>query len=156
MFRSNPNFVFHDSCGFEAGGEDEFKKMKEFILERASTLKLKERIHAIWWVITLVRLYLMLILCGRYCIPMDECHRAITKAEERFFSECDTSSGTMITITPSTVWLIIHFCQFLWSQCSQNLMRYGTMHMNNSKIPDCHGTSPRQRLQSLRRGSSPK
>ena len=71
--------------------------MKVFVLERASTLKLKERIHAIWRVITLVRLYFMLIFCCRYCIPMDEYHRAITKAEERFFSECDTSSGTMIT-----------------------------------------------------------
>ncbi|KAJ8586809.1 hypothetical protein M405DRAFT_935146, partial [Rhizopogon salebrosus TDB-379] len=29
-FRSNPRFVFHDSCGFEAGGEDEFKNMKQF------------------------------------------------------------------------------------------------------------------------------
>jgi hypothetical protein len=48
VFGSNPGFVFHDSCGFEAGGVDEFKKMKEFILERASTRKLKERIHAIW------------------------------------------------------------------------------------------------------------
>ncbi|OAX41050.1 hypothetical protein K503DRAFT_768048, partial [Rhizopogon vinicolor AM-OR11-026] len=35
VFGSNPAFVFHDSCGFEAGGGDEFKKMKEFVLERA-------------------------------------------------------------------------------------------------------------------------
>jgi len=35
VFGSNPGFVFHDSCGFEAGGVDEFKKMKEFVLERA-------------------------------------------------------------------------------------------------------------------------
>ena len=48
VFGSNPNFVFHDSCGFEAGGEAEFKQMKKFVLERASTTKLKERIHAIW------------------------------------------------------------------------------------------------------------
>ncbi|KAJ8581936.1 hypothetical protein M405DRAFT_776961, partial [Rhizopogon salebrosus TDB-379] len=60
IFRSNPGFVFHDSCGFEAGGVDEFKKMKEFVSERASTRRLNERIHAIW-----------------YCIPMDEYHRAI-------------------------------------------------------------------------------
>jgi hypothetical protein len=32
----------------------------------------------------------------RYCIPMDESHRAITKAEERFFSECDTNNGTLV------------------------------------------------------------
>ncbi|OAX32219.1 hypothetical protein K503DRAFT_870264 [Rhizopogon vinicolor AM-OR11-026] len=48
VFGSNPGFVFHDSCGFEAGGENEFKMMKEFVLERASTTKLKERVHAIW------------------------------------------------------------------------------------------------------------
>ncbi|OAX37394.1 hypothetical protein K503DRAFT_771553 [Rhizopogon vinicolor AM-OR11-026] len=48
VFGSNPDFVFHDSCGFEAGGEAEFKMMKEFVLKRASTPKLKERIHAIW------------------------------------------------------------------------------------------------------------
>ncbi|OAX34850.1 hypothetical protein K503DRAFT_774089 [Rhizopogon vinicolor AM-OR11-026] len=81
VFGSNPDFVFHDSCGFEAGGEAEFKRMKEFVLERASTTKLKERIHAIW-----------------YCIPMDEYHRAITKAEEMFFAECDTSGVPVIAV----------------------------------------------------------
>ncbi|KAJ8590864.1 hypothetical protein M405DRAFT_815336 [Rhizopogon salebrosus TDB-379] len=81
VFQSNPGFVFHDSCGFEAGGEDEFKKMKEFVLERASRKKLNERIHAIW-----------------YCIPMNEYHRAITTAEEWFFSECDTKGVPVIAV----------------------------------------------------------
>ncbi|KAJ8580235.1 hypothetical protein M405DRAFT_855043 [Rhizopogon salebrosus TDB-379] len=81
VFRSNQDFVFHDSCGFESGGEDEFTKMKNFVMDRASTTKLKERIHTIW-----------------YCIPMDESHRAITKAEERFFSECDTSDVPVIAV----------------------------------------------------------
>jgi hypothetical protein len=35
------------------------------------------------------------IVSCRYCIPMDEYHRAITTAEERFFSECDTNNGTL-------------------------------------------------------------
>ena len=48
VFGSNQDFVFHDSCGFEAGSEAEFKEMKEFVLQRASTRILKERIHAIW------------------------------------------------------------------------------------------------------------
>jgi len=48
VFGSNPGFVFHDSCGFEAGGVDEFKTMKEFVSKRASAPKLDERIHAIW------------------------------------------------------------------------------------------------------------
>ncbi|KAJ8594911.1 hypothetical protein M405DRAFT_808284 [Rhizopogon salebrosus TDB-379] len=56
VFRSNRDFVFHDSCGFESGGEDEFTKMKKFVLDRASTTKLKERIHAIWQAATSVRL----------------------------------------------------------------------------------------------------
>ncbi|KAJ8580913.1 hypothetical protein M405DRAFT_938541 [Rhizopogon salebrosus TDB-379] len=61
VFQSNPGFVFHDSCGFEAGGVDEFKKMKEFVSERASTRKLNKRIHAIWQAIISMRLYLIVI-----------------------------------------------------------------------------------------------
>jgi hypothetical protein len=48
VFKSNPGFVFHDSCGFEAGSEAEFEDMKEFISERVHATKLEERIHAIW------------------------------------------------------------------------------------------------------------
>jgi hypothetical protein len=56
VFRSNPDFVFHDSCGFESGGENEFTKMKKFVMDRASTTKLKQRIHAIWQAATSVQL----------------------------------------------------------------------------------------------------
>ncbi|KAG1740819.1 uncharacterized protein EDB91DRAFT_1052829 [Suillus paluster] len=48
VFKSNPGFVFHDSCGFEAGSEEEFNDMKKFISERVNATKLEERIHAIW------------------------------------------------------------------------------------------------------------
>ncbi|KAI9455615.1 hypothetical protein HD554DRAFT_2178398 [Boletus coccyginus] len=72
IFRSNEKLVFHDSQGFEAGREDEFLQMKKFIADRAKTTVLKKRIHVIW-----------------YCIPMDELDRAIQRAEERFFKECD-------------------------------------------------------------------
>jgi hypothetical protein len=47
VFGSSPDFIFHESFVFEAGGENEFK-MKEFVLECASSRILKERIHAIW------------------------------------------------------------------------------------------------------------
>ncbi|KAI5998424.1 hypothetical protein F5J12DRAFT_955907 [Pisolithus orientalis] len=49
VFKSNPRFVFHDSCGFEAGSEEQFDMMKEFVMDRAKTTKLDERIHAIWY-----------------------------------------------------------------------------------------------------------
>ena len=48
VFESNPGFVFHDSCGFEAGGVDEFQKVKMFIEERSRERNLAEQIHAIW------------------------------------------------------------------------------------------------------------
>ena len=48
VFRSNQDFVFHDSRGFEAGGIDEFQQMKDFVAERAGTTFFKKRIHAIW------------------------------------------------------------------------------------------------------------
>ncbi|KAG1864492.1 hypothetical protein C8R48DRAFT_601922 [Suillus tomentosus] len=81
VFRSNPGFVFHDSRGFEAGGESEFIKVKEFIAARSKEIKLTNRLHAIW-----------------YCIPMDEAHRSFTAAEKKFFSECDTGSVPVIVV----------------------------------------------------------
>ncbi|KAH0829101.1 hypothetical protein J3R83DRAFT_2567 [Lanmaoa asiatica] len=81
VFNSNKKFVFHDSPGFEAGREDEFEKMKDFITERANTTFLKKQIHAIW-----------------YCISMDQIHRAVTVAEERFFGECDTRNVPVVVL----------------------------------------------------------
>jgi len=81
IFRSNDKFVFHDSQGFEAGRADEFLKMKEFIADRAKTTHLKKRIHAIW-----------------YCIPMDTLHRAIQRAEEMFFTECNPGNIPIVVL----------------------------------------------------------
>ena len=50
VFSSNPSFVFHDSCGFESGSEEEVQTMRRFISERANTGSLDERLHAIWFV----------------------------------------------------------------------------------------------------------
>ncbi|KAG1728725.1 GTP-binding protein [Suillus paluster] len=81
VFKSNPGFVFHDSCGFEAGSVGEFEDMKKFIAERANTTKLEERIHAVW-----------------YCIPMDDHCRTFQRSEEKFFSECDTGHVPVIVV----------------------------------------------------------
>jgi len=87
--------------------------MKKFVLDRASTTILKERIHAIW-----------------YCIPMDEYHRAITKAEEMFFSECDTSDVPVIAV----------FTKFdaLWDDAYGQLKRSGlTRRECSNRAPEC-------------------
>ncbi|KAG1719507.1 GTP-binding protein [Suillus lakei] len=81
VFKSNPGFVFHDSCGFEAGSEEEFDSMKTFILDRINAKKLEERIHAIW-----------------YCIPMDDSSRTFQRSEEKFFSECDTGHVPVVAV----------------------------------------------------------
>ncbi|KIO13948.1 hypothetical protein M404DRAFT_992198 [Pisolithus tinctorius Marx 270] len=81
MFQSNPGFVFHDSCGFEAGSTKQFDEMKNFVIERAVEKRLKKRIHAIW-----------------YCIPMTECNRTVTAAEKKFFNECDTGHVPVIVL----------------------------------------------------------
>ncbi|KIM56548.1 hypothetical protein SCLCIDRAFT_132244 [Scleroderma citrinum Foug A] len=81
IFRSNPGFIFHDSCGFEAGSVDEFNKMRDFVLDRATTSRLKKRIHAIWQVHFV------------YCIPVTDYNRPIVAAERKFFQECDTKKG---------------------------------------------------------------
>jgi hypothetical protein len=49
VFRNNPGFIFHDSRGFEAGGESEFDKVKAFITSRSKEVKLENRLHAIWY-----------------------------------------------------------------------------------------------------------
>ncbi|KAG2352117.1 era-like GTP-binding protein [Suillus spraguei] len=81
VFPSNPGFVFHDSRGFEAGGESEFDQVKEFIARRSKETKLKNQLHAIW-----------------YCIPMDEASRSFTAGEVKFFSQCDTGSIPVIVL----------------------------------------------------------
>ncbi|KAG1900283.1 uncharacterized protein F5891DRAFT_932689, partial [Suillus fuscotomentosus] len=81
VFRSNPGFVFHDSCGFEAGSEEEFENMKKFISERAHATELEEQIHAIW-----------------YCIPLDDPSRTFQRSEEKFFQECDTGHVPVVAV----------------------------------------------------------
>ncbi|KAG1720761.1 uncharacterized protein EDB91DRAFT_1064700 [Suillus paluster] len=81
VFRSNPGFIFHDSCGFEAGSESEFDRVKAFIADHSQRTSLKDQIHAIW-----------------YCIPMDDKSRCFTQAEVNFFSQCDTGSIPVIVL----------------------------------------------------------
>ncbi|KAG2099563.1 uncharacterized protein F5147DRAFT_582667 [Suillus discolor] len=48
VFKSNPGFMFHDSCGFEAGSISEFEKVKAFIASRSKEMQIKNQLHAIW------------------------------------------------------------------------------------------------------------
>ena len=48
IFKSNPQFIFHDSRGFESGSIDEMEKVNSFITKRAESMELAEQLHAIW------------------------------------------------------------------------------------------------------------
>jgi hypothetical protein len=48
IFTSNPQFIFHDSRGFEAGSEDELQIVKSFIEGRAKMTSMEDQLHAIW------------------------------------------------------------------------------------------------------------
>jgi len=67
-YASNSDFVFHDSCGFEAGGADEVKAVWRFIRTRSSASP-SQQLHAIW-----------------LCIPTDN-DRPLNILKSGFFSE---------------------------------------------------------------------
>jgi hypothetical protein len=51
IFTKHTGYVFHDSRGFEAGSEDELKIVQEFVRRKSRERQLKDRLHAIWFVL---------------------------------------------------------------------------------------------------------
>lgn len=47
-FKDNKLFIVHDSEGFEAGQEDEFQVVVNFIHARSLKKNINDRLHAIW------------------------------------------------------------------------------------------------------------
>jgi len=66
-FKDNKLFVVHDSEGFEAGQEDEFRVVANFIRARSRMRNINDQLHAIW-----------------YCLTTNS--RPIQQSEEMFFS----------------------------------------------------------------------
>ncbi|KAF8960039.1 hypothetical protein BDZ97DRAFT_1357343 [Flammula alnicola] len=54
VFSNHEGYIFHDSRGFESGGNEELEIVQEFVRQKSGERRLKDRLHAIW-----------------YCIPMD-------------------------------------------------------------------------------------
>ena len=50
-FTNHDSYLFHDSRGFEAGDGKELKIVQDFVRRRSQGTKLKERLHAIWFVV---------------------------------------------------------------------------------------------------------
>jgi hypothetical protein len=50
IFSSYVGYVFHDSHGSEAGGEDDFKIVQDLVRRRSQKRRSNNRLHAIWFV----------------------------------------------------------------------------------------------------------
>jgi hypothetical protein len=50
VFTNHGGYVFHDSRGFEAGGEGELKIVQAFVRRKSQEKRLNDRLHAIWFV----------------------------------------------------------------------------------------------------------
>ncbi|KAI6155920.1 hypothetical protein BKA82DRAFT_998898 [Pisolithus tinctorius] len=121
VFNNNRHFVFHDSCGFEAGSEQQFNMMKEFVMDRAKTAKLDKRIHAIW-----------------FCIPLNESHRMVTSAEKKFFDECDTGHVPVIVLLTKTDTLALDAFQELMDDgLNEDDAMEGVAEVERRNLNDC-------------------
>ncbi|KAJ7738774.1 GTP-binding protein [Mycena metata] len=80
IFKSNRQFIFHDSRGFESGSANEIEKVKDFIAARSATSTLSGQLHAIW-----------------YCMPTDTT-RPLLAADEQFFNGSGTGKVPVIAI----------------------------------------------------------
>ncbi|KAG6915999.1 hypothetical protein DXG01_008884 [Tephrocybe rancida] len=80
VFASNPQFIFHDSPGFEAGDESQLIKVQSFIKERARATDRNKQLHAIW-----------------FCLKLDKA-RFMLDLEKRFFTEDHFGNVPVIAI----------------------------------------------------------
>jgi len=69
-FESNPQFIFHDSPGFEAGGEQELQDVLSFLQEKAKANEVKDQIHAIWCVLSFLDLAQLTLRSGFVSLRM--------------------------------------------------------------------------------------
>jgi hypothetical protein len=49
-FDGRPDLILHDSGGFEAGAEEEFHAIEDFLKEKAAATDVMDRLHVIWYV----------------------------------------------------------------------------------------------------------
>ena len=50
VFTNHEGYIFHDSRGFECGGEDELKIVQDFVRHKSREERLTDRLYAIWFV----------------------------------------------------------------------------------------------------------
>ncbi|KAJ7291882.1 hypothetical protein C8J57DRAFT_221123 [Mycena rebaudengoi] len=144
IFKSNPQYIFHDSRGFESGSLEETNKVKAFIAKRAHSNKLSEQLHAIW-----------------YCLATDT-NRPLLEADEDFFGTDVTGQGRssrfvahIDKIVPVPVIAILTKYDALVSDAFQDLLDEGKdtdaalLDLVDQKAQEMLGTRFVDRLESM-------
>ena len=57
IFSNHDGYVFHDSRGFESGGNEELKIVQDFVRKQSGEKRLALRLQAIWFVLSIVHDY---------------------------------------------------------------------------------------------------
>jgi hypothetical protein len=91
-FANHEGYVFHDSRGFEAGGENELKIVQAFVRRKSQERRLEDKLHAIWFVPLGTYSCTLTKLLFRYCIPMDNSRPALDL--KHFDDICPDKNGT--------------------------------------------------------------
>ena len=92
IFKTHKGYVFHDSPGFEYGGEKQVQIVRDFIRRKSQERRLEDRLHAIWFVPLGICNYKFTKLLVRYCIPMDN---ARPELDLKYFDDiCPDKNGT--------------------------------------------------------------
>ncbi|KAF8260962.1 hypothetical protein EI94DRAFT_1811020 [Lactarius quietus] len=71
IFSNHPGYVFHDSKGIEAGSVEELEILKSFIQRKCGKKRLADRLHAIWFGLSVFTITTTDRHVLRYCVPMD-------------------------------------------------------------------------------------
>ena len=77
------------------------------------------------------------LLLNRYCIPMDQYHRAVLSAEEKFFDECDTGKGEFVLPCCTSHSLLISVpVVVVFTKCDALLAgAFGKLKLDERKLP---------------------
>jgi len=91
IFENHDGYIFHDSRGFESGSENELKIVQEFIQQKSCEKKLKDRLHAIWFVSSWYLQSQFHKVVFRFCIPMDNVRPSLDL--QLFHDVCPDKNG---------------------------------------------------------------
>jgi hypothetical protein len=93
IFTNHDGYIFHDSRGFEAGGEEELQIVQDFVRRKSREGRLEDRLHAIWFVPFGTHNCKFTKLHVRYCIPMDNVRPEL---DLKYFGDiCPDNNGTL-------------------------------------------------------------